>query len=103
MRKLNLVNSFLISVYFYFYSIQSSPGFLDYAHPWQISFQDPATPVMEGIIALHHDLMFVLSIIGAAEHLLNLGHIPDIERIVIRFQAMPFLDQLTDGSFGLLP
>jgi len=41
-----------------------NPCFLDYAHPWQISFQDPATPVMEGIIALHHDLMFVLSIIG---------------------------------------
>jgi len=37
-----------------------------YAHPWQISFQDPATPVMEGIIALHHDLMFVLSIIGTS-------------------------------------
>jgi cytochrome c oxidase subunit 2 len=41
-----------------------NPCFLDYAHPWQISFQDPATPVMEGIITLHHDLMFALSIIG---------------------------------------
>ena len=66
MRKFNFINSLLISIYFYFYSIQSNPGLLDYAHPWQISFQDPATPVMEGIIALHHDLMFVLSIIGTA-------------------------------------
>ena len=41
-------------------------AYSDYAHPWQISFQDPATPVMEGIIALHHDLMFVLSIIGTS-------------------------------------
>jgi cytochrome c oxidase subunit 2 len=66
MRKFNFVNPLLISVYFYFYSTQLNPGLLDYAHPWQISFQDPATPVMEGIIALHHDLMFVLSIIGTA-------------------------------------
>lgn len=66
MRKFNFVNSFLISIYFYLYLIQLNPGLLDYAHPWQISFQDPATPVMEGIIALHHDLMFVLTIIGTA-------------------------------------
>jgi cytochrome c oxidase subunit 2 len=25
---------------------------------WQFGFQDPATPVMEGIINLHHDVMF---------------------------------------------
>jgi len=37
---------------------------MDYAHPWQISFQDPATPIMEGIIVLHHDLIFILTIIG---------------------------------------
>lgn len=60
------INSLLVSLYFYFYSIYLNPNLLDYAHPWQISFQDPATPVMEGIIALHHDLMFVLSIIGTA-------------------------------------
>ena len=34
--------------------------FSDYSEPWQISFQDPATPVMEGIINFHHDLMFFL-------------------------------------------
>jgi len=33
----------------------------DHAEPWQLSFQDPATPVMEGIINLHHDIMFVLT------------------------------------------
>ena len=66
MRKSSFINSSLISIYFYLYFIQLNPGLLDYAHPWQISFQDPATPVMEGIIALHHDLMFVLSIIGTA-------------------------------------
>jgi cytochrome c oxidase subunit 2 len=36
----------------------------DYAYPYQVSFQDPATPVMEGIIILHHDLLYVLTVIG---------------------------------------
>nr|YP_009389220.1 cytochrome c oxidase subunit 2 [Thorea hispida]ARX95964.1 cytochrome c oxidase subunit 2 [Thorea hispida] len=31
---------------------------------WQFSFQDPATPVMEGIINLHHDLMFFVCLIS---------------------------------------
>jgi len=66
MCKLNIISSFIISTYLYIYSIKLNPGFLDYAYPWQISFQDPATPVMEGIIALHHDLMFVLTVIGAS-------------------------------------
>lgn len=34
--------------------------FLDVAESWQIGFQDPATPVMEGIINFHHDLLFFL-------------------------------------------
>ena len=36
----------------------------DYAHPYQVSFQDPATPVMEGVISFHHDLLFILITIG---------------------------------------
>lgn len=35
----------------------------DYAEPWQLSFQDPATPIMEGIVDLHHDIMFFLILI----------------------------------------
>jgi cytochrome c oxidase subunit 2 len=31
----------------------------DAALPWQMSFQDPATPIAEGIIRFHHDLMFI--------------------------------------------
>nr|WGW14731.1 cytochrome c oxidase subunit II [Rufusia pilicola] len=27
---------------------------------WELSFQDSATPIMAGIVALHHELMFVL-------------------------------------------
>jgi cytochrome c oxidase subunit 2 len=36
---------------------------LDSSSPWQIGFQDAATPVMEGIINLHHDLMFFITFI----------------------------------------
>lgn len=32
----------------------------DAARPWQMGFQDPATPIAEGIVRFHHDLMFVL-------------------------------------------
>jgi len=32
----------------------------DFADSWQLSFQDPASPIMEGIINLHHDIMFIL-------------------------------------------
>lgn len=35
----------------------------DAAGPWQFGFQDPATPVMEGIIDFHNDLMFFLVLI----------------------------------------
>lgn len=35
----------------------------DAAEPWQLGFQDPATPVMQGLIDLHHDLMFFITFI----------------------------------------
>ena len=37
---------------------------VDVAEPWQINFQDPATPVLEGIIDFHNDLMILLTVIG---------------------------------------
>ena len=36
---------------------------LDSSTPWQLYFQDAASPVMEGIINLHHDLMFFITFI----------------------------------------
>ena len=36
----------------------------DSPEAWQMSFQDPATPLMEGIINLHHDLMFIVIFIA---------------------------------------
>ena len=35
-------------------------AFCDAALPWQFGFQDPATPIIEGIIRFHHDLIFIL-------------------------------------------
>lgn len=37
----------------------------DAARPWQMGFQDPATPIAEGIIRFHHDLMFILVFVSA--------------------------------------
>jgi len=34
------------------------------AQPWQLSFQDPGSPIMEGIIKLHNDIIFLAVIIG---------------------------------------
>jgi cytochrome c oxidase subunit 2 len=34
--------------------------FNDAAQPWQLSFQDPASPVSEGIMYFHNDLMVIL-------------------------------------------
>lgn len=48
------------------YFFQLKINFMDAAESWQFSFQDPATPVMEGIINFHHDLMFVLILIVIA-------------------------------------
>jgi cytochrome c oxidase subunit 2 len=37
--------------------------YLDSSTSWQLFFQDAASPVMEGIINLHHDLMFFITFI----------------------------------------
>jgi cytochrome c oxidase subunit 2 len=38
-------------------------SFCDFPKRWQTGFQDPATPVMEGIIDLHHSIFFFLIVI----------------------------------------
>lgn len=47
-----------------FIESSSSVAFLDAAHPWQLGFQDPATPVMEGIIHFNNQLMFLMILIA---------------------------------------
>lgn len=36
----------------------------DWAEPWQLLFQDPASPIYEGMVNLHHDIMFILFFIA---------------------------------------
>lgn len=52
----------MIILFFLLFFIPFS--FCDVAEPWQVGFQDPATPIMEGIINLHHDLMFFICVIS---------------------------------------
>ena len=37
--------------------------FQDGPEAWQMTFQDPATPIMQGIIDLHHDICFFMTVI----------------------------------------
>jgi len=39
-------------------------AYCDAAEPWQMGLQDPATPVMEGIIDFHNHLMFFIVVIA---------------------------------------
>jgi cytochrome c oxidase subunit 2 len=45
-------------------NVFSSFTFCDWPTNWQLSFQDPASPIMEGIINLHHDIFFLLVFIA---------------------------------------
>nr|YP_009515532.1 cytochrome c oxidase subunit 2 [Montagnia macrospora]AVK39479.1 cytochrome c oxidase subunit 2 [Montagnia macrospora] len=58
---IKVTNSILLSFYL---TVENSISFCDMAEPWQLGFQDPATPIMEGIINLHHDLMFFICTIS---------------------------------------
>ena len=50
----------------FFFNLLSNTAFCDAAEPWQISTQDPATPIMEGMIFFHNYLVFFMIFIGVA-------------------------------------
>lgn len=55
---------FLSTVTFLIFSLLTPTlAKLDAPEPWQYGFQDPATPVMQGIIDLHHDICFFMLVI----------------------------------------
>jgi hypothetical protein len=60
MLKFLLTISFIIVAY-----VASSSVFCDWPKIWPFCFQDPASPICEGIIKLHHDSMFLLIFIAA--------------------------------------
>ena len=49
----------MFNLYNHFFSTVSA----DSGRNWQWGMQDPATPIMEGIINLHHHIMFFIVII----------------------------------------
>jgi cytochrome c oxidase subunit 2 len=53
------------SMFIYLVSLLLLPilGLFDAPEAWQMGFQDPATPVMQGIIDLHHDICFFMVVI----------------------------------------
>lgn len=71
--RLNRYNLFLLP--FYYFSMYSqkiaswfcffdSVAFCDAPEAWQLGIQDPATPVMEGMLFFHNYLFFFLIVIG---------------------------------------
>ena len=57
-------NLILITAAFFLFSLLTpTRAKLDAPEPWQYGFQDPATPVMQGIIDLHHDICFFMLVI----------------------------------------
>lgn len=50
----------LSTLYLSLTAMMTSSAGCDHPEPWQLSFQDPASAVEEGIINLHHDIMTVL-------------------------------------------
>ena len=55
--------AYLFSFLVFFSSFFSSVTFCDAPEPWQMMFQDPATPISAGIIDLHHDIWTFLTFI----------------------------------------
>jgi cytochrome c oxidase subunit 1 len=47
----------------FFLNLLTTFTFTDSPYPYQIGFQDPATELMEGIIDLHHDVIFFLILV----------------------------------------
>lgn len=54
----NLLDSSFVVRDFFTNIFCTQVGQMDAPSPWQLSFSDPATPIMEGIINFHNDLMF---------------------------------------------
>ena len=53
----NLLHRFLVCS-------DTSDAVIHSSNPWQMTFQDPASPTMSGIINLHHDIMFIVVLLS---------------------------------------
>nr|QWK44735.1 cytochrome oxidase subunit II [Pelagophycus porra] len=66
--KFSYKNIIRITLIIFFSLYYCSIGSMDASHPWQVGFQDPATPIMEGIIFFNGLLMtfmlFIACLVG---------------------------------------
>nr|YP_010156468.1 cytochrome oxidase subunit II [Laminaria rodriguezii]QQY84994.1 cytochrome oxidase subunit II [Laminaria rodriguezii] len=66
--KFSHKNIIRIALIIFFSLYYCSVGSMDASHPWQVGFQDPATPIMEGIIFFNGLLMtfmlFIACLVG---------------------------------------
>jgi cytochrome c oxidase subunit 2 len=60
----------------------------DFALPWQVGFQDPATPIMEGIIDLYDQVTFYLILVLVLVGWISLA-------VVIHFKQQPIWQKYT--------
>ena len=56
-------NYFIIIIMTYLLSLILNPVYCDAPEPWQIGFQDGASPTFEGITELHNAIFFYLLVI----------------------------------------
>lgn len=66
MQRSSSINSiFLLFIVAFIISLIGcvSPSYSDSPEEWQLGFQDPASPIMQGIVELHHDLFFFLILV----------------------------------------
>lgn len=85
----------LFSIVFYFQNIWLTQAFLDSPEAWQVGFQDPASPIMQGIIEFHHDLFFFLIVILTFVFWLLL-------KIVLSFNSFVNKDIVKTISYGTI-
>ena len=65
----------------------------DAAEPWQLGSQDVATPIMQGITDLHHDIFFFLILI-----LVSVSQIYVCTLWHFHYQKNPILQRIVHGT-----
>lgn len=73
---------------------QASPAHCDAPEAWQVGFQDPATPHMQGIIDLHHDIMFFVVSITLFVSWMLVRTLQTFSKTV-----NPYPEKITHGTF----
>lgn len=58
-KHMHIMYSFLFFVLFC-YLLSPCVSFMDAPEPWQMTFQNPASPIAQGIQDLHHDIFFFM-------------------------------------------